>query len=160
MPFQSMLDRLRHPPTGAPVSQPFPRRDLAVVALLLEAAQIDRRVSPDERGLVAKLVRTRFALAGEDAAILLELATDEFAAALDDWVFTQAVREGFPDDDRVEILEMIWEVVYADGRLARLEDLLMQRLVKSLNVSESAAERARGFAFARSPGATRWRGEA
>lgn len=160
MPFQSMLDRLRHPPAVAPVAQPFPRRELAVAALLVEAMQIDRRVSQHERAIVVKLVGERFALPGDEAARLLELATAVFSAALDDWVFAQAVREGFSDDEREEILGMIWEVVYADGRLARFEELLMQRLAESLSVNESAAERARGFAFARSPDASRWEGEA
>lgn len=160
MPFQSILDRLRHPPAAAPAAPTFARRELAVAALLIEAAQIDRSVSQHERAVVAKLVGERFALPGNDVARLLELAGGEFAAALDDWVFTQAVREGFSDAEREEILGMIWTVVYADGRLARFEELFMQRLASSMDVDESAAERARGFAFARSPEASRWGGEA
>lgn len=149
MPFKSLLERLRHAPALAPSSQPFARKELAVAALLIEAAQIDRRVSQEERVVVARLVRERFALPDGEAACLLELATGEFAAALDDWVFTQAVRESFPEDDREDILEMIWEVVYADRQLARFEDLLMQRMAESLGVNAQAADRARGCAFAR-----------
>lgn len=160
MPIQSLLQRLRHAPMAAPTAQPFARRELAVAALLIEAAQIDRRVSQSERVVVAKLVRERFSMPEDDSAHLLALATGEFAAALDDWVFTEAVRDGFPEDEREEILGMIWEVVYADGQLARFEETFMQRLAQSLNVSEAAAERARGFAFARTPSANRWGGEA
>ena len=160
MPIQSLLERLRHPPSAAPTSQPFARRELAVAALLIEAAQVDRRISQPERVLVAKLVRERFALPADDVARLLALASGEFAAALDDWVFTEAVRDGFPEDEREEIFGMIWEVVYADGQLARFEETFMQRLAQSLNVSEAAAERARGFAFARTPNTKRWGGEA
>ena len=160
MPIQSLLERLRHPPTAAPTAQPFARRELAVAALLIEAAQVDRRISQPERLLLAKLVRARFALPPEDAARLLALAGGEFAAALDDWVFTEAVRNGFAEDEREEILGMVWEVVYADGQLARFEETFMHRLAQSLNVSEAAAERARGFAFARTPPTQRWGGEA
>ncbi len=160
MPIQSLLERLRHPPAAAPTTQPFARRELAVAALLIEAAQVDRSVSPSERMVLGKLVRGRFALPADDAQRLLALASGEFAAALDDWVFTEAVRDGFPEDEREEILGMIWEVVYADGQLARFEETFMQRLAQSLNVSEAAAERARGFAFARTPNTKRWGGEA
>lgn len=149
MPFKSLLERLRHAPALAPSSQPFARKELAVAALMIEAAQIDRRVSQEERVVVARLVRERFALPDGEAACLLELATDELAAALDDWVFTRAVRESFPENDREDILEMIWEVVYADRQLARFEDLFMQRMAESLGVNAQAADRARSCAFAR-----------
>lgn len=160
MPFKSLLERLRHAPAPAPSSQPYPRKELAVAALLIEAAQIDRRVSQEERLAVARLVRERFALPDDEAVRVLELATGELAAALDDWVFTQAVREGFPEDDREDILEMIWEVVYADGQLARFEGLFMQRMVESLGVGASAADRARERAFARTGSAGERGGEA
>lgn len=149
MPIRSLLERLRQPPAPAPTELPFPRRELAVAVLLVEAAQVDRRVSAEERLAVAQLVRDRFALPQEDAAQLLEVAGGEFAAALDDWVFTQAVREGFSDGEREEILEMMWSVVYADGKLARFEELFMQRMAESLAVEAAAADRARIRAFAR-----------
>lgn len=159
MPIQSLLERLRHPPAAAPTAGPFARRELAVAVLLIEAAQVDRRISPPERLLIAKLVRERFALPQDDAARLLTLASGEFAAALDDWIFTEAVRDGFPADEREEILGMLWEVVYADGQLARLEETFMQRLAQSIKVHEAAAERARSFAFARASDTPRDGGE-
>ncbi len=149
MPLKSLLDRLRHAPPPAPNELPFPRQELAVAALLVEAAQIDRRVSAEERAAVARLVRSRFALPDVEAARLLELAGGEFAAALDDWVFIQAVREGFSAPERVAVLEMIWEVVYADGHLARFEQLFMQRMGEALGIDAQAAEGAQERAFAR-----------
>jgi len=160
MPIQSLLERLRHAPAPASSAQPFARRELAVAVLLIEAAQVDRSVSPSERMVLAKLVRARFALPAQDAARLLSLASGEFAAALDDWVFTEAVRDGFAEDEREEILGMVGEVVYADGQLARFEETFMQRLAQSINLSEAAAERARSFAFARTSNANRWGSEA
>lgn len=149
MPFKSLIERLRRAPSPAPGAAPFPRKELAVAALLIEAAQIDRRVSAEERAVVARLVRERFALPAAEAAHLLALAGGEFAAALDDWLFTEAVREGFDADEREAILAMMWQVVYADGQLARFEDLFMQRVAESLALDAQAAERARGAAFAR-----------
>jgi uncharacterized tellurite resistance protein B-like protein len=160
MPLKSLIERLRHAPAPAPAAQPFPRKELAVAALLIEAAQVDRRVSQEERIVVARLVRERLALPDGEAARLLELANGEVAAALDDWVFTQAVREGFPEDEREEILGMIWEVVYADRQLARFEDLFMQRVAQALGVNAQAAERARGRAFARAGAENEQGGEA
>lgn len=152
MPIQFLLERLRHPPAPAPTAHPFARRELAVAALLIEATQADRRVEPEERATVARLVSERFALPPEETAHLLEVASGEFAAALDDWVFTQAVRDGFSAEEREAILEMLWSVVYADGQLARFEALFMQRMAESLQVGTVAADAARERAFARTGG--------
>lgn len=149
MPFRTLIERLRHAPVPAPSSLAFPRAELAVAVLLIEAAQVNRRVSPLERAVVARRLAERFALPQAEAAHLLDLATGDFAAALEDWVFTEAVREGFAAKEREEILAMMWEVVYADGELAHFEAQFMQRMADALAVDAVAAERARGFAFAR-----------
>lgn len=159
MAVNSLLKQLRQAPASDPALQPFPRKELAVAVLLIEAAQIDRRVSPGERAVMERLVRERFALPANETACLLTLARGEFALALDDWVFTQTVRESFAQDAREEILEMIWEVIYADRQLARFEDRFMQRMAESLGVNEAAADRARGAAFARISTPERWSNE-
>ena len=64
-------------------------------------------------------------------------------------MFAAAVREGFSVRERVEIVELLWEVVYADRRLARLEESLMRRLADALEIGESDRETARAQAFAR-----------
>jgi uncharacterized tellurite resistance protein B-like protein len=149
--FDKLLALLRHPPppTGDTVGSPFPRRQLAVVALLIELAQSDRKVEPEELATIEKIVRERFGLDAATAAKLIAVARRELDAALEDWIFATAVREGFDTRERVEIVELLWEVVYADGRLARLEAALMRRLSDELDISEAQCEAARAQAFAR-----------
>lgn len=149
MPFKRFLERLRLAPAPAPSSQPYLRKELAAAALLIEAARIDCEVSEEERLAVARLISERLALPPDEAARLLEpIPAGELAAEVDDSIVIQAVREGFAEGDREDILEMIWEVIYADGQLTRFEDLFMQRMVQSLGVNAQAAERARSCAFA------------
>lgn len=155
MPLKSLLERLRMAPGAAPSSLPFPRTELAVAALLVEAVHIDGEAREDERAVVRRLVRERFRLPEAETARLLQIAEGEFSAALDDWVFTQAVREGFAAEERQAVLEMLWEVVYADGRLARFEDALMSRMGDALGLSPQDANAARERAFARASPAGR-----
>ena len=145
------LSLLMNPPpvTADTVGAPFERRQLAVAALLLELAQSDRRVSPEELETIERLVRERFGLAPATAAHLIETARTLFDASLEDWIFAATVREGFTAEERVSIVAMLWEVVYADGRLARLEDPLVERLSAELGISEAEREAARAQAFAR-----------
>lgn len=149
MTIDSLLRRLQQEPPPPPDELAFPRKQLAVAALLVEAAQIDGGVLAKERSVVARLVREQFRLPEAEAERLVQIAEGEFVAALDDWVFTEAVRQGFSAEERGEILEMLWEVVYADGGLARFEDELMHRIESALQIEPELAERAREVAFAR-----------
>lgn len=149
MPLKSLLEKLRAAPGTPPTLLPFARAELAVAALLLEAAQVDGHTRAEERATVQRLIRDNFRLPPAETAQLLQIAEGEFAAALDDWVFTQAVRESFAEPERQVVLEMLWQVVYADGKLARFEDALMARLAQSLDLSPQAADAARERAFAR-----------
>ena len=155
MPLKSLLQKLNAAPEAPPSPLPFSRVDLAVAALLLEAAQVDGKRHEEEYATVLRLIRERFNLPPTETAPLLQLAEGEFAAALDDWVFTQAVREGFAAADRQRVLEMLWQVVYADGKLARFEDELMGRLAEALDIPPQAADEARERAFARTTSAER-----
>ena len=146
-----MLELLRRAPpaTNATVGAPFARRDIAVVALLTEAAQIDRASSADEFSAVERIVRERFGLDATGAGQLIAAARSQLDASLEDWIFGVAVREGFTPDERADILGLLWEVVYADGQLARFEESLLHRLASQLRVGEAERETARAHAFAR-----------
>lgn len=149
MPLKSLIEKLRASPGTPPTLLPFPRAELAVAALLLEAAQVDGSTREEERAIVIRLIREHFRLPPAETAQLLQIAEGEFAAALDDWVFTQAVRECFAEQERQAVLEMLWQVVYADGKLARFEDELMGRLSRALDLSPQVVDAARERAFAR-----------
>lgn len=149
-----MFDRLRAllaapPALPGNAAAPFPRAQVAAVALLLELAQSDRRLGAEELNAVERVAAERFGLDSSDAARLAAAAKRELDVALEDWIFSHAVRAGFGEEERADILEMLWEVVYADGRLAPLEEALMTRLTRQLGVPAGMSEAARARAFAR-----------
>jgi uncharacterized tellurite resistance protein B-like protein len=138
------------PATADTVGAPFARRDVAVVALLIETAQIDGDPAPAEFEAMERIVRGRFGLDAAVAAKLIATAQSQLAASLEDWIFADAVREGYTAAERAEVLGLLWEVVYADGRLARFEEVLLERMGSELNVDEAGREAARVQGFARS----------
>lgn len=155
MMLDKLLARLERTPSPAAdtVGTPFPRRQLATVALLIELAQSDRRVKPQEMETIERIVREQFGLDADTAARLIAAARIELDASLEDWVFAAAVREAFDMPQRLEIVERLWEVVYADGKLARLEASMMRRLCNELGIGDAEREAARAQAYARSGGA-------
>jgi len=147
--FEALITRLSKEPSAPPAAAASSeRRELAVAALLVEAAHIDRNAGLDERAAVTRLLRERFALSERDTQELVEQAEARYAQSLDDWIFARAVCESFDYAERVDVLRMLWEVVYSDGRLAAFELALIQRLCTALGIDEDAAEGARAQAFA------------
>jgi uncharacterized tellurite resistance protein B-like protein len=150
-----VLDRLlaflpEHPrATSDTVGGPFAQRELAVAILLLELAQADRRLRGTERHAIDEVLAARFGLDAEGVSRLVAAAETMLGAALEDWVFARIVRESFAPAEREQVFAMLWEVVYADGKLARLEGDLMDHLARELDISRQVSETTRLKALAR-----------
>ncbi len=122
---------------------------IAAAALLVEAAQMDDTFDARERGKVLELVTRRFDLSREESLSLLVAAEEQVARSSQLHGFTRVVNKAFDQAERVELLEMLWEVTYADGELHDYEANLMRRLTGLLHVSDQESAAARNRALAR-----------
>jgi uncharacterized tellurite resistance protein B-like protein len=108
---------------------------LAAAALLVHAAAIDGNISDVERDTLHTLIKQRFGL---DAATTDELVTEATEAelqAVDLYHFTSLLNRTLDQEGRRRIVEMLWEIVYADRRVTELEDNLLWRAADLLGVS-------------------------
>jgi uncharacterized tellurite resistance protein B-like protein len=126
---------------------------LAAAALLVEAAVVDGAMTDREYDLIERLLRERFALSAVAADELLE-----HAAALDKetsqlFPFTKTIVDQSAADQRVGLIEMLWEVAYVDGVLHDYEASLVRRVAGLLFVSDHDSGAARQRAIARLGGA-------
>jgi uncharacterized tellurite resistance protein B-like protein len=149
-----MLDRLQRLLTGrAPEAQPkahsFEERQLAAAALMVEAAIMDSAFDAAERARIGELIRDRFALGADEAADLIAEAERAVAASVQWHGFTSAIKDGYDHAERVELIEMLWEVAYADGRLHDYEASLLRRIAGLLYVSDRDSGEARKRVLAR-----------
>ncbi len=101
---------------------------LAAAALLVHAASVDAHFGDDERAMIMKLIETRLDLTAEEARVLFDAAHEAADRSIQLHGFTHAVKNGFSYDERVGLIEMLWEVVYADGKLDEFESQLMRRI--------------------------------
>ena len=112
------------------------RMQLAAAALLIEAAYMDEQFDESERAVISDLVRRRFDLQLADSERLLFEAESAVAKSQQLYEFTRAVNDRFTPEQRIELMEMLWEVVYADGRVHDFEVSLLRRLGGLLYVSD------------------------
>lgn len=115
-------------PEGGAGRHSVDERHLAAAALLVHAACVDAEFDETERALILDLVRRRLGLGEEEARELLSAAETAVGDSVQLLGFTRAVKDGFSYEERVELIEMLWQVVHSDGRLDDCEAQLMRRI--------------------------------
>jgi len=101
---------------------------LALTALLVEAAHCDDHFDEGERSVIKQMLERRFELSHEAARALLAAGEREAGRAAELFHFTRIINERLSFEQRIELIEMLWEVAYADGVLDQYEDSLLRRV--------------------------------
>jgi uncharacterized tellurite resistance protein B-like protein len=121
----------------------------AAAALLVEAACMDSEFDDEERQTIERLLAARFEMSEAEARELVEVAEEKVANSVELFSFARTVKNRFSHEERVELLEMLWEVVYADGELHDYEANLMRRMTGLIHVTDQEGGQARKRALAK-----------
>jgi uncharacterized tellurite resistance protein B-like protein len=108
---------------------------LSAAALLIHAAAIDGAISDLERERLHAIIKRWFDLDEAATDELISKATQVEEQAIDLYHFTSLLGRSLDEDGRRRVIEMMWEVVYADGRVTEFEDNLIWRAADLLGVS-------------------------
>ena len=113
--------------------EPF---ELATAALLVELSRSDFSESEAEVTAIRHLLQLRFSL---DEAALDKLMADagrraDRAVSLHE--FTHRLNRELPEAEKLAIVEMLWRVSHADGRIDKHEEQLIQRVAGLLHISD------------------------
>jgi len=106
---------------------------IATCAVLLEMANIDGEFSESEKEHVISALKSDYGLSNEHAAALLEASNEEREGSIDLWQFTNRINRNYSREEKIQIIETVWEVAYKDGRLDKYEDYedhIVRRQVK------------------------------
>jgi len=107
---------------------------LAAAALLIHVTMIDGEMSEAERNTLHRVLQQRFNLSDSDTAELIDEATDADRDAVDLYHFTRLINRSLDEDGRRRIVEMMWEIVFADGKLHEFEDNLVWRVAEMIGI--------------------------
>jgi uncharacterized tellurite resistance protein B-like protein len=136
-----MLDGLRQfiADIVSPDAQPrtFDEADyrLAATALLIHVVSLDGEPSAVEKRKLHSLIETRFKLDRGAADQLIVLATRAEGDAVDLYHFTSVLMREVNEQGRLRIVEMMWEMVFADGKVTEFEDNVLWRAADLLGIS-------------------------
>lgn len=101
---------------------------IATCALLMEMANSDDDFSGEERIMIIEILREKFNLSEEDAHELVEISQGMIDKSIDIYGFTKTINKMYSVDEKLKVLEAIWEVIYIDGNLSGHEDSLIHKL--------------------------------
>jgi uncharacterized tellurite resistance protein B-like protein len=108
---------------------------LAATALLIHVISLDGEPSKSERRKLHSLIESRFGLAPGAADELIASATLVEGEAVDLYHFTSVIMRSVDEAGRLRIVEMMWELAYADGQISEFEDNVVWRAADLLAVS-------------------------
>jgi len=108
---------------------------VAAAALLVHTATIDGVLSDDENVKLHAVLRERFELGDAEVDELVEAAMAAEQRSIDLYQFTARLNRAFDHAARARMIEMMWQVVYADGTVTEFEDNLIWRAADLLHVT-------------------------
>ena len=111
---------------------------LAAAALLFHVISIDGVVTEDEKVMLADLLMRRFKIDADGAEELIGAARDADNEAVDLYGFTSLLKRRLDQAEREKLVEMMWKLVFVDGKVHEFEDNLVWRVAELLGVPSQA----------------------
>lgn len=108
---------------------------VAAVALLVHVADADGVTAAVESQRLKTLVKDQFGLDANDAAVLIREAQQSEREAVDFYHFTHILKRNLDDEGRHRIIEMMWDIAFADGVVDEIEENVVWRIAELLGVS-------------------------
>jgi len=119
--------------TGSGVSDHALR--IATAALLIEIMRADSRISDEERSIIQNTLKRKFKLSGEETEALMSLAEEKIWASTGYFEFTRLMNKGFSYEQKVKVIENLWEVAFADHILDKYEEYMVRKIADLIYVS-------------------------
>ncbi|MBD19482.1 MAG: hypothetical protein CMM37_00385 [Rhodospirillaceae bacterium] len=110
--------------------------EYAAAALLIEVAMVDRDFTALERERILNFVKEKFRLEDIIAQKLIKRAQAEVEGSVQLYAITKALRSGLCYEDRIDLMECLWMVAYADGKVDPFEDQLLRRIGELIYVTD------------------------
>ena len=108
---------------------------VATCALFLEMAHIDGEFDDRERTHILQILMKQFGFPEEQVASIMKAANDELEGSIDLWRFTSLINENYTVAEKIQIIEEVWRIAYADGHLDKHEDYLVHKMADLLRLT-------------------------
>lgn len=136
-PIKNLLSQFFNPIDGggAPAFDEAHGLQLATAVLLVEVMRSDANSSVTERSAAVAALRHKFALTDIELQHLLAKAEHTAKDSNDYFRYTSAMNEQFTQSQKIQVVEHMWQVAYADGHLDANENHVISKVAGLLHVT-------------------------
>jgi len=115
-------------------ADPDEKLRMATCVILLEVAGADNEFSPAECEYIIRALRERFGLPQQEAEELIQVAQEHRDESSDIWKYTNQINQACSNEEKIQIIEEVWRLIYADNVLDGHEDFLVHKLARLMNL--------------------------
>lgn len=108
---------------------------VATCALFVEIAKIDEEFSKEELKAILSILKKRYGLEEDHAEALIAAADEELEQSVDLWRFAELINKNYSNDEKIKILETLWQIVYVDNKMDEHENYIMHKVGNILRLS-------------------------
>jgi uncharacterized tellurite resistance protein B-like protein len=134
--FKTVAEWLKQDKNSKPEGNDANELACLVTALMIEAGNADGSLDKAEQTLIIEVIARQFELDEAQAAEIMNAAVDQSAERVELHSLLRRLRDNSDYEERLGVMEMVWMVVLADGKLDHIEAQLMRRLAGLLFVSD------------------------
>ena len=109
---------------------------VAAAALLVNLVGVDGAVEESEKRALHDVLKAHFSLDEAETASLISAARRREADSVDLYAFTSVLKRSLDAEGRAEVIEMMWEIAFADGEAHEIEDNIVWRAADLLGVAD------------------------
>jgi uncharacterized tellurite resistance protein B-like protein len=135
----TMLGNIRKFFASLPVNekQEFAPDDhrVMVAALLVHVMAADGKVTEAERRKLETLLKSGFGLSDGETAELIAEAERRDNEAVDLYSFTSIIKRALDEEGRLRLIEMLWDMAFADGHVDEFEYNVIWRIAELIGIS-------------------------
>ena len=108
---------------------------IATCVVLLEIAHADDEFSSEEEQRIEQVMKAHFNLSDKTFCEIKAVSEKKRNESIDLWQFTNTIKDNYSHAQKEKVIEMIWQIIYADKILDKYEDYLAHRFAKLLGLS-------------------------
>jgi uncharacterized tellurite resistance protein B-like protein len=108
--------------------------EIAACALFIEMAKADGEFSDVERELIISEMQNTFNLDKECVDELMMFAEQEIKESVSLYEFTSVINNQFSHEQKIDLIENLWKLIYKDEKLSAYEDQLIKRIGATMNI--------------------------
>ncbi len=111
--------------------------ELATAALMIEISLADDHIHDEERRIIKELLHKNFELDSDEIDNLITLAEEEVDHAVSLYEFTRLLNDSLSMPDKINIIENLWRVAYADSVVDKYEEYYIRKVSDLLYIGHS-----------------------